>query len=195
MADRDLASKPLGEERARHWLDLARYADTHGLHLDNERSMWLYRDWVVRAFNDNLSFDRFTTMQLAGDLLPKTTSDNVIATGFNRCNVSTSEGGSIDSEWVFRNALDRTSTMMETWLGLTAGCAVCHDHKFDPLSAKEFYSLYAFFYSVDGPALDGNALLTGPTVKAPTPAQEKRMAELGQQIPKLRQDLAEKLKT
>ncbi len=182
LVDRLLESQRYGEQMARIWLDAARYADTHGLHLDNERSIWPYRNWVIDAFNRNMPFDQFTVEQLAGDLLPGPTLQQRVATGFNRCNVTTSEGGSIAEEYYVRYAVDRVETTSTVWLGLTAGCAACHDHKFDPLTQKEFYQLFSYFFSLTEKAMDGNALLPPPSVKVPSSLQAARQRTLTGQL-------------
>jgi hypothetical protein len=151
-----LASPHYGEHRARYWLDAARYADTHGLHFDNYREMWPYRDWVIRAFNRNQPFDQFVLEQIAGDLLEDPTDDQMVATGFQRCNMTTNEGGTIEAENLANDANDRVTTTGWVFLGLTANCAACHDHKFDPFTTKEFYSLAAFYRNTQQTGFDRN---------------------------------------
>ena len=182
QVDTFLAKSAYGEHMARFWLDAARYGDTHGLHLDNYREMWPYRDWVIKAFNQNMPFDQFSTEQLAGDLLPQAKLDQKVASGFNRCNVTTSEGGSIDEEYYVRYAVDRTSTTSTVWLGLTTACAACHDHKFDPVSQKEFYQMTGFFNNITENAMDGNKKQVAPIVHIMNADQEKQDQELKQQI-------------
>jgi hypothetical protein len=178
VVQRLLSSPRFGEHMARYWLDAARYGDTHGLHLDNYREMWAYRDWVVNAFNQNKPFDVFTIEQLAGDLLENPTDEQLVATGFNRCHVTTSEGGSIAEEVHVRNVVDRVVTTGTVFMGLTLDCTRCHDHKFDPLTMKDFYSLYAYFNSIDGAPLDGNKKDPAPVLKVLTGQQKHQIAEL-----------------
>ncbi len=181
--DRLMESTAWGEHRARYWLDAARYADTHGLHFDNYREMWPYRDWVIRAFNANQPFDQFITEQLAGDLLAKPSDDQLIATGFQRCNVSTNEGGTIDAENLAIYATDRVQTFGWVFLGLTTNCAQCHDHKFDPLTMRDFYSLAAFFGNTTTPAKDGNSKDgKGPVIMVPSEADRPRWESLPAEI-------------
>lgn len=183
--DRLLASPRYGEHMAHFWLDAARYGDTHGLHLDNYREMWPYRDWVVRAFNDNKTYDQFLTEQIAGDLLTEPTEDQLIATGFNRSHVTTSEGGSIAEEVYVRNVVDRVVTFGTVTMGLTLDCTRCHNHKFDPLTQEDFYSLFAFFNNLDGNPLDGNAKRHRPILRMPTEKQEHDLASLNEDFDKL----------
>jgi hypothetical protein len=182
VVERLLASPRFGEHQARFWLDLARFGDTHGLHLDNYREMFLYRDWVIAAFNGNKPYDQFATEQLAGDLLPGGRIDDLIATGFNRAHVTTSEGGSISEEVHIRNVNDRVDTFGVVFLGLSVGCAKCHDHKYDPISQKDFYALSAYFNSLEGNPLDGNAARHPPVVRVPTPEQTKRLTQAEAQL-------------
>ena len=185
LIDTYMAKPEYGEHLGRFWLDVARYGDTHGLHLDNYREMWPYRDWVIEAFNKNMPFDQFTIEQLAGDLLPEPTLEQQIATGFNRCHVTTSEGGSIDEEYYVQYAIDRADTTSTVWMGLTVGCAQCHDHKYDPITQKEFYQLYAYFNNITEKAMDGNRKDSPPVVKLPTPEQEAELAVFDEQIAEL----------
>ena len=181
LVDELLASDRYGEHRARYWLDAARYADTHGIHVDNYREMWPYRDWVIQAFNRNLAFDRFTIEQLAGDLLPNRTLDEQIASGFHRCNVTSNEGGLIVEEFEAIYAKDRVDTTGTVFLGLTVGCATCHDHKFDPISQKDFYSMAAFFRNTTQPTMDGNVPDTPPIVVVPRPEDRARWRQISQE--------------
>jgi hypothetical protein len=185
VVDRLLESPRFGEHVGRYWLDLVRYGDTHGLHLDNYREMWPYRDWVIESFNANKPFDQFITEQLAGDLLPGDELSNQIASGFNRLNVTTNEGGSIYEEVFARNVIDRTDAFGSVFLGLTVGCAVCHDHKFDPISQRDFYALSAFFNSLDGQEMDGNVKDHPPVVRVPTPESDQQL----EQVRQMRSDL------
>lgn len=182
MIDRYLASPRWGEHRGRFWLDAARYADTHGLHFDNYREMWLYRDWVIEAFNRNQPFDQFTVEQIAGDLLPNPTESQLIATGFQRCNMTTNEGGTIDEENLALYAADRVQTMGWVYLGLTLNCSQCHDHKFDPLTMHDYYSMAAFFRNTTQAPKDGNVKDSGPVLVVPNEADRPRWNALPGEI-------------
>jgi len=174
LVDRLLASPRYGEHMAQAWLDAARYADTNGFQSDSTRNQWHWRDWVVAALNNNLPFDRFTIEQLAGDLLPSPSLDQLIATGFNRNHMLNGEGGAIAAETQVEYVVDRVVTTGTTWLGLTLICARCHNHKYDPVSQNEFYQLYAFFNAM--PERGGGNM--EPTIKVPTPEQSARLKEL-----------------
>ena len=169
LVDRLLASPRYGEHRARNWLDYIRYADTHGIHFDNFRAIWPYRDYVIRAFNQNKRFDAFVREQLAGDLLPARTIDELTATGFMRCNLTTNEGGTITEEVFVNQTRDRVEAFGATFLGLTTGCAACHDHKFDPITTRDFYGLAAFLGNTVEKPWDLNIAEPAPVVRLPKP--------------------------
>ena len=177
--DKLLASPQWGEHRGRYWLDAARYADTHGIHFDNYREIWAYRDWVINAFNQQHAVrpvhHRAARRRPAAEPRRSTSRS---PPGFNRCNITTNEGGAIDEEYLVLYTRDRTETTSQVWLGLTAGCAVCHDHKFDPITQKEFYSLAAFFNNTTQTAMDGNIKDTPPIILVPRPRTGPRWSTL-----------------
>jgi mono/diheme cytochrome c family protein len=178
MVDRYLASPHYGEQRAHYWLDAVRYADTNGIHFDNYREIWPYRDWVIAAFNRNQPFNQFATDQIAGDLEPNATLDQRIATGFQRCNVTTNEAGIIEDEYTEIYAKDRADTFGSVFLGLTVGCATCHDHKFDPISQKDYYALGAFFRNTPQKVMDGNTSDQPPFVIVPRQEDRARWDQI-----------------
>ncbi|HEV3237731.1 MAG TPA: PSD1 and planctomycete cytochrome C domain-containing protein [Gemmataceae bacterium] len=185
VVDRLLKSPHFGERLAVDWLDAARFADTHGYHIDSARDMTAWRDWVIKSFNENKPFDVFTVEQLAGDLLPNPTMEQKIASGFNRNNMINFEGGAIPEEYQTAYIVDRVNTTGTVWLGLTVGCAQCHDHKYDPLKQKEYYQLYAFYNNIPENGLDGQKGNAVPVLKIPTSVQKQDLDKLSAQIKEL----------
>ena len=192
VVDRLMSSQHYGERMARTWLDLARFGDTNGYENDSDRSMWLYRDWVINAFNTNMPYDRFTLDQVAGDLLPHASTAQRIASGFNRNTTYNEEGGSDPEEFQVVYAVERASTTGTVFLGLTLGCAQCHEHKYDPISQEEFYSFYAFFNSVDGEkGAQGHDIPLPPLLVLATPEQQHEQQQLKQDLGTLEKTIAD----
>jgi hypothetical protein len=188
-ADRLLASPHFGERQAIEWLDVARYADTHGFNNDSARSMWRWRDWVIESFNNNLPYDRFITDQIAGDLLPNPTLDQRIATGFSRNHVINSEGGIIEEEYRVEYVADRVRTVSLAWVGLTMECARCHDHKYDPITQRDYYRLFAFFNNVPEHGEDGRIANAVPLIASPTREQSAELSRQQSELAALQQQM------
>ena len=182
VVDRLLASPRYAERMSIRWLEAARYSDTNGYQTDGPRDMWRWRDWVIDAYNHNMPFDQFTVEQIAGDLLPNATLSQRIATGFHRNHRTSAEGGIVDEEFRLEYVSDRTETTSMVWLGSTVGCARCHDHKYDPFTQKDYYSLSAFFNNVPEKGFVYNFGNEEPYIKAPLPEQEKKLAELDSRV-------------
>ncbi len=195
LVDRLLASPHWGEHRARYWLDAARYGDTHGIHIDNYREMYAYRDWVIKAFNRNQPFDQFTVDQIAGDLLEEPTLDQLIATGLQRNNITTNEGGVVLKEYEAIYRKDRAETVGSVFLGLTVGCATCHDHKFDPITQSEFYALTAFFGNTTQYVMDGNVSDTPPILVVPRDEDRDTWYRLREEAGEIESALTERLES
>ena len=200
VVDRLLQSPQYGEHMAREWLDFARYADSNGFQTDSSRSMWPWRDWVIQAFNDNKPFDQFTIEQIAGDLLPNAKQSQLVATGFNRNHRINGEGGIIAEEWRIENIIDRVETTSFTWLGLTMNCARCHDHKYDPITQKDFYSMFAFFNNVEeSGTIQGASNRSGgnsvPIMNVTMPEQDTQIVKMKMEIESAQKAAAEANKT
>ncbi|HEY0072489.1 MAG TPA: DUF1549 domain-containing protein, partial [Abditibacteriaceae bacterium] len=199
VVDRLFASPHYGERMALQWLDYARYADSHGFQSDSSRTMWPWRDWVIQSFNENKPFDQFTIEQIAGDLLPQPSRPQILATAFNRNHRLNGEAGIVAEEWRIENIIDRVDTTGATWLGLTLGCARCHDHKYDPVSQREFYQLFAYYNNVpetghiigEENRKGGN---TAPYLEVPSIEQETQLAKLQAQVKSLEARLNEESK-
>ncbi len=192
VVDRLLASPHYGERMAVDWLDISRYADSYGFQVDREREMWPWRDWVIKSFNENLSFDKFVTAQLAGDLLPNPTDDQILATAFNRLHQQETEGGSVEEEYRMEYVADRVQTFATAFLGLTFECSRCHDHKYDPIAQKEYYGLFSFFQNIDEAGLYSFFTPSAPTpahMMLDAPAKEK-LASLEKAVREAEQQLA-----
>jgi hypothetical protein len=195
VVDRLLQSPRYGERMALQWLDFARYADSNGYQIDSSRFQWPWRDWVINAFNRNLPFDQFTIEQLAGDLLPNPTRDQIVATGFNRNHRLNGEGGIIAEEWRVETVIDRVETTGMTWMALTLNCCRCHDHKYDPITQREFYQLFAFFNNIaESGTLEGETKNTNPLLPVPTAEQQAEVARLAGELSQAEQRAAEAAK-
>lgn len=181
LVDRLLNSPRYGEHMAKYWLDLVRFADTNGIHHDHYREMTPYRDWIIRSFNDNLRYDDFITYQLAGDLYENPSIDQQIASGFNRLHLVIDVGTAIPEESFTRNVIDRVTAVGTAFMGMTVGCAVCHDHKFDPITQRDFFQLYAFFNNIDATPETPGSRVHAPFIRLPDAEQQKRMQEFEQQ--------------
>lgn len=190
LVDRLLDTDANAERLALDWLDLSRYADSHGLHADGIRTMWPWRDWVLKAFKQNMPYDQFVTWQLAGDLLPEATQEQKLATAFNRNSPMTAEGGVIDEEWRLHYVFDRTETLSTAFLGLTVACAKCHDHKFDPISQKDYFQLTAFFNNIRELGMTGDDGEFGPLLPLSNEATQTKLDQLNQGLNHIKKDIA-----
>jgi multidrug efflux pump subunit AcrA (membrane-fusion protein) len=197
LVDRLLAKPQFGEQMAKYWLDLVRFADTNGIHHDHYREMTPYRDWVIRAMNDNLPYDQFLTYQLAGDLFDQPTKDQLVASGFNRLHLIIDRGTALPEESYTRNVIDRVTAVGTAFMGLTVQCAVCHDHKYDPITTRDFYQLFAFFNNLDAnpetggrQGIDFERGLQPPYISLASEAEHARLAQLEAQVEKAQAELA-----